>query len=94
MANMDSTKDVSQVVISALNAVAPKNVQFRVSLVKNGREVGHTWGDTEGYHSAGNTVTLYLDRNDRVMLRLTEGQLYESSNSNRGYTTFTGFKLN
>ena len=76
------------------SAVAPKHSQFRVSLVKNGREIGHSWGDTEGYHSGGNMVTLYLNTNDRVMLRLTEGKLYEPDNSNRGYTTFTGFKLN
>ena len=31
---------------------------------------------------------------DVVYLRVTEGSIYEPTTSSRGYTTFTGFKLN
>ena len=76
------------------SAVGPRNSQFRVTLLKNSREYAHAWGEEDGYQSASNSVALELQRNDRVELRLAEGRLYEPSSSTRGYTTFTGYKLN
>ena len=76
------------------SAVSPRNSQFRLSLLKNSREYAHSWGEEGGYQSGANSVVLQLERNDRVELRLTEGRIYEPSSSSRGYTTFTGYKLN
>jgi len=77
------------------SAVSPSNSETRVSLYENGRETGHhVWADRSGYQSASETAILTLSRGARVELRLTEGRLYEPSNSGRGYNTFSGFKLN
>ena len=48
---------------------------------------------TIDYQTGSISIVLYLGQNDRVQLELSEGQLYEPSNSLRGYTTFTGYKL-
>lgn len=77
------------------SAVSPSNSETRLSLYENGRETGHhVWADRNGYQSASETAVLNLSRGAKVELRLTEGQLYEPSNSGRGYNTFSGFKLN
>jgi len=77
------------------SAVSPSNSETRISLYENGRETGHhVWADRSGYQSASETAVLNLSRGARVELRLTEGRLYEPSNSGRGYNTFSGFKLN
>jgi len=77
------------------SAVSPSNSETRLSLYENGRETGHhVWADRNGYQSASETAVLNLKRGAKVELRLTEGQLYEPSNSGRGYNTFSGFKLN
>jgi len=76
-------------------AVSPRDSETRLSLFESGRETGHhLWSDRNGYQSASQTAVLNLNRNARVELRLTEGRSYEPSNTGRGYTTFSGFKLN
>ena len=63
-------------------------------MVKNGREIpAAAWAEQNGYQTGSISIVLYLGQNDRVQLELSEGQLYEPSNSLRGYTTFTGYKL-
>ena len=74
-------------------AVSPQNTQFRISLAKNSVEKGHSWGHYDGYQSATNTVVLDLQRGDEVTLKLTEGSIYEPNSSNRGYTTFSGYRI-
>ncbi|TRY79514.1 hypothetical protein TCAL_09334 [Tigriopus californicus] len=76
------------------SGVSPSSNNFRLTLMKNGLEVGQIWGDRIGYQSGANTVVLELNAGDRVYLRVSEGQLYEPDSSNRGYTTFSGYKLN
>ena len=56
-------------------------------------QVAHVWAEQNGYQSASNSAVLYLHEGDRVELRITEGSIFEPSNSYRGYTTFSGFKL-
>ena len=75
------------------SGVSPQSSSFRLALVLNGREIAFVWAEQNGYQSGSNTVVLDLRQNDRVQLELSEGQLYEPSNSFRGYTTFTGYKL-
>lgn len=76
------------------SGVSPNSENFRLTLMKNGLEVGQIWGDRIGYQSGANTVVLQLNSGDRVYLRVSEGELYEPDSSNRGYTTFSGYKLN
>ncbi|KAK4023259.1 putative Complement C1q tumor necrosis factor-related protein 2 [Daphnia magna] len=67
--------------------------QFKLSLVKNNQEVISAWGDTNGYQSGSNTAILALNQGDRVYLVLQEGNLHETNNGGRGYTTFSGFRI-
>ena len=81
--------------VFAWSAVSPSYSEFRLSLMKNGREVAHAWSEKSGYQSGSNTVVLNLRVNDQVSLKVTEGKIYEPTGANgRGYTTFTGYKLN
>ena len=76
------------------SGVSPRSSSFRLALVKNGREIpAAAWAEKNGYQTGSISIVLYLGQNDRVQLELSEGQLYEPSNSLRGYTTFTGYKL-
>ncbi len=76
------------------SGVAPSQSQFRLSLSLNGRQMAHSWGDTSGYQSAGNSVVLALRRGDRVSLVVSEGRIYEPTSTQTGYTTFTGYRIN
>ena len=62
--------------------------------MKNGNEIVSTWGEQTGYHAGSNSAILQLDKNDRVYLNIQEGLIHESSSRNRGYTTFSGFRIN
>eukprot|EP00095_Tigriopus_kingsejongensis_P008044 snap_masked-scaffold201_size263271-processed-gene-1.3 protein:Tk08044 transcript:snap_masked-scaffold201_size263271-processed-gene-1.3-mRNA-1 annotation:"hypothetical protein DAPPUDRAFT_331010" len=75
------------------SGVSPKFTNFRLTLMKNGYEVGQTWGEQTGYQSGSNTIILSLNSGDRVYLQVSEGHLYEPDSSDRGYTTFSGYKL-
>ncbi len=81
--------------VFTFSAVGEKTSRFRLSLRQNDRDVAHAWGEERGYNSASNTVVLNLAKRDRVTLHLVEGALYEpTTGTPRGYTTFTGYKLN
>ena len=82
------------VYVFAWTAVSPSGSEARVSLFKNGVEEGHTWSDSRGYQSASNQIALALSQGDRVSLRVTEGRVYEPTSTYRGYTTFSGYKIN
>ena len=76
------------------SSVSPSGSEARVSLFKNGQEEAHSWSDSKGYQSASNQVVLQLRQGDRVSLRVTEGRVFEPTSTYRGYTTFSGYKIN
>ncbi|MPC45648.1 hypothetical protein E2C01_039354 [Portunus trituberculatus] len=65
----------------------------RISLRHNGIEVVSAYGDASGYQMGSQSAILNLRSGDRVYLQLDEGRLYDSSSSSRGYTTFSGFRM-
>ena len=75
------------------SGVSPNNSQLRLALTKNGLEIAFSWSEINGYESGSNSVISYLNRGDRIQLKVSEGQLYEPTQSYRGYTTLSGFKL-
>ena len=74
-------------------ALSPANRQLRLALVRNGQEQAASWADMAGFQTASGTAAITLRRGDTVYLYIEEGQVYEPSNSARGYTTFTGYRV-
>lgn len=62
--------------------------------MKNNEEIVSTWGEQSGYHAGSNSVILNLQKGDRVYLNIQEGAIHESRVPSRGYTTFSGFRIN
>lgn len=62
--------------------------------MKNNDEVVSAWGDGRGYHAGSNSIILNLMKNDRVYLNIQEGMIHDSKSTNKGYTTFSGFRIN
>ena len=62
--------------------------------MRNGYEVVSTWGEKNGYQAGSNSIILQLNKNERVYLNIQEGSLHETGVRGRGYTTFSGFRLN
>ncbi|XP_045134736.1 collagen alpha-1(VIII) chain-like [Portunus trituberculatus] len=75
------------------SAVSDRYSHFRISLRHNGIEVVSAYGDASGYQMGSQSAILNLRSGDRVYLQLDEGRLYDSSSSSRGYTTFSGFRM-
>ena len=62
--------------------------------MKNREEIVSTWGES-GYHSGSNSIILYLNKNDRVYVNIQEGMIHETPDStSRGYTSFSGYRIN
>ena len=61
---------------SSVGGSASKN---RVTMQKNGNNLGAAWGQTM-YDTMTLTSTLYLSKNDQVTLRLMEGSLFDNVN--------------
>ncbi|XP_046639591.1 complement C1q tumor necrosis factor-related protein 4-like [Daphnia pulicaria] len=74
-------------------AISDSGSHFKAALMKNSDEVVVAWGERVGYQSASNSVILNLDKNDRVYLNIKEGEIYETSKTGRGYTSFSGFRI-
>jgi len=47
-----------------------------------------------GYHSGSNSIILYLNKNDRVYVNIQEGMIHETDSTFRGYTSFSGHRIN
>lgn len=65
-----------------------------MALMKNNDEIAYAWGERIGYQSGSNSVILTLEKNDRVYLNIQEGMLHETRKEGRGYTSFSGFRIN
>jgi hypothetical protein len=62
--------------------------------MKNREELVSTWG-ASGYHSGSNSIILYLNKNDRVYVNVQEGTIHETDATfYRGYTSFSGYRIN
>ena len=74
-------------------ALSPDRSELRLGLTMNGLEMASSWADSQGYQSSSGSLVLSLRRGDEVSLEVSEGEVFESRSSNRGYTTFTGYKI-
>ncbi|GAB6020103.1 hypothetical protein CHUAL_002835 [Chamberlinius hualienensis] len=77
----------------SFSALSPAFTSFRLSLTKNDHEVVAAYGAAIGNQMASNNALLMLRPGDKVCLKLSEGQLYESDNRFRAYTSFSGFLI-
>ena len=75
------------------SALSPSNQELRLSLMMNGLEMASSWADKQGYQSCSGSVLLTLRKEDQVGLQVTEGRIFESSRSGRGYTMFSGYRV-
>ena len=74
-------------------ALSPDRSELRLGLMMNGLEMASSWADSQGYQSSSGSLVLSLRRGDEVSLEVSEGEVFESRSSSRGYTTFTGYKI-
>ena len=74
-------------------ALSPDRSELRLGLTMNGLEMASSWADSQGYQSSSGSLVLSLRRGDEISLEISEGEVFESRSSNRGYTTFTGYKI-
>merc|ERR1712012_1136045 len=75
------------------SALSPDRQQLRLGLVMNGQEMSSSWADSAGYQSSSGSTVLTLRRGDTVALVVTDGEVFEPSNSRRGYTMFSGYRI-
>merc|ERR1711872_567399 len=75
------------------SALSTARHHLKLALVRGGREQVASWADSDGYQAASGAAVITLRRGDSVYLYVEEGEVYESSISNTGYTTFSGFRI-
>merc|ERR1711997_870583 len=75
------------------SALSSNNNHLQLGLMRNGLEMASTWADAQGYQSAGSTAVLTLRRGDVVFLSVLGGEAHEPRSSDRGYTTFSGYRI-
>ena len=73
--------------------LSSNNDHLQLALMRNGLEMASSWADAQGYQSAGSTAVLTLRRGDVVFLSVLGGEVHEPRNSDRGYTTFSGYRI-
>jgi len=81
----------------SLKAETEYDNTYKVSLLKNGKEMVSVGGSVDQYNrggtSASSSIILDLLQDDKVSLQLVRGRLLETTNSNTGYTSFAGYRL-
>merc|ERR1712012_517589 len=75
------------------SALSPDRQQLRLGLMMNGQEMSSSWADSAGYQSSSGSTVLTLRRGDTVALVVADGEVFEPSNSRRGYTMFSGYRI-
>ena len=75
------------------SALSSGNNHLQLALMRNGLEMASSWADSQGYQSASGTAVLTLRRGDVVTLSVLGGEVHEPRNSDRGYTTFSGYRI-
>ena len=75
------------------SALSSNNNHLQLALMRNGLEMASSWADAQGYQTASSTAVLTLRRGDVVFLSVLGGEVHEPRNSDRGYTTFSGYRI-
>ena len=75
------------------SALSTARNHLKLALVRDGREQVASWADQGGYQAASGSAVLTLRRGETVYLYVEEGEVYESSTTNTGYATFSGFRI-
>ena len=75
------------------SALSSSNNHLQLALMRNGLEMVSSWADSQGYQSASGTAVLTLRRGDLLYLSVLGGEVHEPRNSDRGYTTFSGYRI-
>ena len=74
-------------------ALSPARQHLKLALIRNGQEQAVSWADEAGYQTASGAALLTLRRGDKVYLYVEEGEVFEPSNTKRGYATFSGHRI-
>ena len=75
------------------SALSSNNNHLQLALMRNGLEMASSWADAQGYQTASSTAVLTLRRGDVVFLSVLGGEVHEPRNSDRGYSTFSGYRI-
>lgn len=75
------------------SALSTERHHLQLGLMRNGLEQVSSWADRTGYQTASGSAVLTLRRGDTVWLEVLDGEVHEPRNSERGYTTFSGYRL-
>jgi len=79
--------------VLSFHALSRPNQAVTLSLKVNNQEKAAAYGDGSGYHTASNSVILFLERRDTISLHVTSGDIHESGKRDRNYVTLSGFLL-
>lgn len=75
-------------------AMSPEGKDLRISLRTNRIPVVTIYsGSSNAFNSASGSTVLSLSEDDIVYLYVEKGDIYESNQVNRAFTTFSGFQL-
>jgi hypothetical protein len=78
----------------SFTAMSPEGKDLRVSLRTNRIPVVTIYtGAANAFNSASGSTVLSLTEDDIVYLYVEKGDIYESNQVNRAFTTFSGFQL-
>jgi len=79
--------------VLSFHALSRPNQAVTLSLKVNNQEKAAAYGDGSGYHTASNSVILFLERRDTISLHVASGDIHESGKRDRNYVTLNGFLL-
>jgi len=79
--------------VLSFHALSRPNQAVTLSLKVNNQEKAAAYGDGSGYHTASNSVILFLERRDTISLHVASGDIHESGKRDRNYVTLSGFLL-
>lgn len=78
----------------SFTAMSPEGKDLRISLRTNRIPVITIYsGASNAFNSASGSAVLSLSEDDIVYLYIEKGNIYESNQVNRAFTTFSGFQL-
>ncbi|KAF0303102.1 hypothetical protein FJT64_024902 [Amphibalanus amphitrite] len=64
-----------------------------LAVFRNNEELFTGYGSGLDYSTASNAGIAYLNRGDRIQLRIIDGSIHESSHPVRSYVTLSGFRV-
>jgi len=75
------------------SALSTERENLQLGLMRNGLELASSWADRSGYQTASGSVVLTLRRGDTVHLTVLDGEVHEPRSSDRGYSSFSGYRI-